>query len=132
MGWTGACSGTGTCALTMDADKSVTALFDTAPTLTETPTAVFIGNAVTVSFANIPRPTPGDWLSLYQMNAPDTTRIDFEYVSCTKTKGVGKVSGFAVDDGSLHASRHQGALGCAAAPAPLPLGGGGQGLRATR
>jgi Tol biopolymer transport system component len=32
-GWTGACSGTGTCQVTMDADTSVTATFEARPTL---------------------------------------------------------------------------------------------------
>ncbi|WP_158531632.1 MULTISPECIES: hypothetical protein [unclassified Meiothermus] len=33
-GWSGACTGTGTCSVTMDAAKSVTATFNTAPTST--------------------------------------------------------------------------------------------------
>jgi hypothetical protein len=33
VGWSGACSGTGTCALTMSDDRDVTATFDVAPTI---------------------------------------------------------------------------------------------------
>lgn len=51
-GWSGACSGTGTCSVTMDAAKSVTATFDTAPAGGLTITSVKPANAPTDATRN--------------------------------------------------------------------------------
>jgi trimeric autotransporter adhesin len=48
-GWSGACSGTGTCGLTMDAAKAVTATFNSSggPAVTLTPTSLSFGTVAT-------------------------------------------------------------------------------------
>lgn len=65
IGWSGACSGTGTCDVTMDAAKSVTATFDSstkilsvsktglgAGTVTSNPVGISCGATCSTSFAN--------------------------------------------------------------------------------
>ncbi len=49
VGWTGACTGTGPCAVTVDAAKTVNAQFELAPTFSVTVTKAGLGNGTVTS-----------------------------------------------------------------------------------
>ena len=59
-----------------------------APTLSASPTTVVAGNAVTVTWANIPNPTAKDWIGLYQKGGTSNqSQQAWLYVSGTKNAG---------------------------------------------
>jgi parallel beta-helix repeat protein len=61
--------------------------------LTASPASVVTGDALTVAWNGIPSPSPRDWIGLYQPSATNGPRLDWFYVSCSKTPGVARASG---------------------------------------
>lgn len=78
VGWSGACTGTGSCVVTMDAAKDVTATFDLIPTATPTPTA-------TATPAETPTPTPTPTATATETSTPTATATDTPTLTPTST-----------------------------------------------
>jgi hypothetical protein len=75
-GWSGACSGTGTCSVTMSAAKTVTATFISSAAVTSQPYAAYTGTAV------VQPPSTPDFGGLTKNNA---IRYDLSYASRQST-----------------------------------------------
>ncbi len=56
-------------------------------TLTASPPTVVAGSPVTATWSGIAAPAARDWIGLYLTTAPDTTFIDWRYVSCSQVPG---------------------------------------------
>ena len=83
VGWSGACTGTGPCTVTITANQSATAMFDPsiAVTLTATPGTVTAGGTVRVSWTAPGGSSMADWIGLYQIGAPNTSYLTYRYTN---------------------------------------------------
>jgi hypothetical protein len=63
----------------------------TTASLTTTP-AYLATNSI-VTWSGITSPSARDWIGLYQASAPNTSFIDWMYVSCSKNPGIARASG---------------------------------------
>ena len=63
------------------------------PTVNVSPTSIGVGGTVTASWSGIVSPSATDWLGLYVPNASDANKLDWIYVSCSKTAAIAKGSG---------------------------------------
>jgi serine protease len=63
------------------------------PRLTVEPASVASGATVTASWNGIATPSPRDWIGLYVPGAGPSPSIDWVYVSCSKSPGVGWAAG---------------------------------------
>ncbi len=94
-GWSGACSGTGSCVVLMTAAQSVTASFELVPTISTASNAISAGSALSVTWAGITSPSITDWIGLYLAGGTSNTPIAWIYTSsCAKSAGsAAKASG---------------------------------------
>jgi hypothetical protein len=65
----------------------------TGVTLAASPVAIPTGGTVTATWNGIVQPTATDWIGLYLPGSPDTSYLEWTYVSCTTTPGSPRASG---------------------------------------
>jgi hypothetical protein len=61
--------------------------------MTVSPDLVGAGGAVTVTWSGLATPSARDWIALYAPGAPNTSYLEWMYVSCSKTAGSPRASG---------------------------------------
>ncbi len=62
-------------------------------TLTLNPTTTARGSTATAIWSGITTPAPKDWIGLYSPGAPNTSFIDWIYVSCSNIPAIARASG---------------------------------------
>lgn len=62
-------------------------------TLIASPASIPAGGTLTATWNGIPSPTSTDWIGLYEPGTPNTSYIDWIYVSCSKSPGDASASG---------------------------------------
>jgi galactose oxidase-like protein/PKD domain-containing protein len=62
-------------------------------TLSASPSSVVAGAPVTAVWSSIATPIATDWIGLYAPSAPDGSALNWLYVGCSQSAGVGRASG---------------------------------------
>ena len=69
----------------LSASNNVVVTSGTTATLTASPTTVPASGTLTATWNGIASPSSTDWIGLYQPGTPNTSYIDWIYLSCSKT-----------------------------------------------